>query len=156
MVKAGDGGRIVSVSSRAPRRLAHQLDDIGGEQRFSGYRIYGQSESWRTCSSPTNPAPPDGAASPNCLHPGVATGFGHNNSDLFGRTFGFVLGAIRPFSSGARRETSIFLASSPEPPACQEGTSPQEGGQVSPETYDETAAQGAWRPANLTQLSAAT
>ena len=160
MLKAGDGGRIVSVSSRAHVGSRINFDDIGGEQRFSGYRIYGQSKLANVLFTYELARRLDGSGvSANCLHPGVvATGFGHNNSDLFGRTFGVVLGAIRPFILSPERgaETSIYLASSPEVAGVSgKYFSSKKAIKSSPETYDEAAAQRLWRfSEDLTKPSA--
>jgi NAD(P)-dependent dehydrogenase (short-subunit alcohol dehydrogenase family) len=162
MLKAGDGGRVVNVSSRAHVGSRINFDDIGGEQRYSGYRIYGQSKLANVLFTYELARRLDGSGvSANCLHPGVvATGFGHNNSDLLGRTFSVVLSAIRPFIMSPERgaETSIYLASSPEVAgASGKYFSSKKAIKSSPETYDDAAAQRLWRLSeDLTQPSAAT
>ncbi len=151
MLKANGAGRIVSVSSRAHVGSRIDFDDVQGESRFSGYRIYGQSKLANVLFTYELARRLDGSGvTANCLHPGVvATGFGHNNrDDFFGRTFSVVLKALRPFILSPERgaETSIYLAASPE----IEGVSgkyfaSKKAIPSSPATYDEETALRLWQ-----------
>jgi NAD(P)-dependent dehydrogenase (short-subunit alcohol dehydrogenase family) len=119
LVRESAPARVVSVASRAHSRASINFDDIGGERAFNAYATYGQSKLANILFTYELARRLDGSGvTANCLHPGVvATGFGHNNRiDFYGRAFGVVLTAIRPFLIGPERgaETSIYLASSPE------------------------------------------
>ena len=121
-----------------------------GERKFGGYRIYGQSKLANVLFTYELARRLEGSSvTANCLHPGVvATGFGRNNTDLFGRLFGTVMSGIRPFLMSPERgaETSIHLAASPEVEGVSgkyfSGKKPVRS---SPETYDEAAARRLWQ-----------
>lgn len=119
LVRESAPARVVNVASRAHSRARINFDDIGGERAFNAYAIYGQSKLANILFTYELARRLDGSGvTANCLHPGVvATGFGHSNkADFYGRAFGAVLTAIRPFLISAERgaETSIYLASAPE------------------------------------------
>ena len=118
LLKATGPARVVSVASRAHVGARIDFDDVQGERKFGGYRIYGQSKLANVLFTYELARRLEGSSvTANCLHPGVvATGFGRNNTDLFGRLFGTVMSGIRPFLMSPERgaETSIHLAASPE------------------------------------------
>jgi NAD(P)-dependent dehydrogenase (short-subunit alcohol dehydrogenase family) len=161
-LKANGAARIVSVSSRRARRLAHRL------RRAQASGASAATRSTASRSSPTSlhhelARRLDGSGvTANCMHPGVvATGFGHNNrTDLLGRTFSVALKALRPFILSPERgaETSIYLAASPE----VEGVSgkyfaSKKALPSAPATYDGPAALRLWQLSEqMTQPSAAT
>ncbi len=106
--------RIVNVSSDAHTAGAIAFDDLQGEKKYGGMRIYAQSKLANILFTYALARRLAGkGVTANCLHPGVvATGFGHN-------TPGFVntlLSLARPFLLTAQQgaATSIYLASSPE------------------------------------------
>ncbi len=151
LVRASAPARIVSVSSRAHSRARINFDDVGGERAFNAYAIYGQSKLANVLFTYELARRLEGSGvTATCLHPGVvATGFGHNNrSDFYGRAFGAVLTAIRPFLVSPERgaETSIHLAASPE----VEGVTGKYFANMkpvksSPVSYDEEVAARLWQ-----------
>ena len=151
MLRSTAPARVVSVASRAHTGARIDFDDVHGERKFQGYRIYGQSKLANILFTYELSRRLDGSGvTANCLHPGVvATGFGHNNNvDLFGRAFGVVLTAIRPFLINPERgaETSIYLAASPEVDGVT-GTyfSNKKPVRSSPISYDVDAAARLWQ-----------
>lgn len=151
LLRSSTPARVVNVSSRAHVGRRINFDDVQGERGYQGYRIYGQSKLANVLFTYELARRLDGnGVTANCLHPGVvATGFGHNNrTDLFGRAFGGVLTAIRPFLLSPERgaETSVYLASSPE----VDGVTgkyfvKKKAVASSPESYDEAAASRLWQ-----------
>jgi retinol dehydrogenase-14 len=163
LLKASGPARVVSVSSRAHVGARIDFDDVQGERKFGGYRIYGQSKLANVLFTYELARRLEGdGVTANCLHPGVvATGFGRNNkNDLFGRAFGAVMTGIRPLLTSPERgaETSIHLAASPE----VEGVSgkyfsAKKAVRSSPETYDEATARRLWELSEaMTQRRVAT
>ena len=105
--------RIVSVASDAHKGINMDFDDLMGEKRYQGWRIYGQSKLANILFTVELSKRLAGShVTANSLHPGViASNFGHDSGGLV--AFGVKL--IRPFlkspEDGAK--TTIFLASDP-------------------------------------------
>lgn len=114
-LKAGDRARIVNVSSDAHRMATIDFDDIEGQRRYSGWRMYGQSKLANILFTRELARRLNGAGiTANALHPGfVATRFGHNNSGLTSLAMKALqkVAALTP-EQGA--QTSLYLATSPE------------------------------------------
>ncbi len=114
-LRAGDHARIVNVSSDAHRTAAINFDDIEGERRYSGWRMYGQSKLANVLFTRELARRLQGAGmTANALHPGfVATRFGHNNGGLMGLAMKALqkVAALTP-EQGAH--TSLYLATSLE------------------------------------------
>ena len=151
LVRESGPARIVNVASRAHSRARINFDDVGGERTFNAYSIYGQSKLANILFTYELARRLEGSAiTANCLHPGVvATGFGHNNkTDFYGRAFGVVLTAIRPFLVSPERgaETSIHLAASPEVDGVTgKYFANKKPVQSSPISYDEDVAARLWQ-----------
>ncbi len=111
-------GRIVNVSSSAHTRGAIDFDGLHGERKYSGIAAYGQSKLANVLFTNELARRLDGTGvTANSLHPGVIrTGFGRNNSGIWGALFRVFHVVARPFlltpEQGA--QTSIYLASSPD------------------------------------------
>jgi NAD(P)-dependent dehydrogenase (short-subunit alcohol dehydrogenase family) len=107
--------RIVSVSSAAHFQGKLDFANLQGEQKFSGWKAYGDSKLENVLFTFALARRLAGTGvTANCLHPGfVKTGFADGNSGWFSTVFGIVknLFAI-PVEEGAK--TMIHLASSPE------------------------------------------
>lgn len=105
--------RIVNVASDAHRGISMAFDDLMGEKKWSGWRIYGQSKLANILFTVELAKRLAGSnVTANSLHPGViASNFGHDSGGIV--SFGVKL--IRPFlkntADGAK--TTIFLASDP-------------------------------------------
>mgnify|MGYP001271702904 CR=1 FL=1 len=108
--------RVVNVSSSAHQIGKLNFDDLQSEQKYSPFRVYGQSKmmnivftnelSRRLVTQHAN-------VTANSLHPGaVRTGFGADDKSALN----FIIGMLRPFflSPEQGAQTSIYLASSPE------------------------------------------
>lgn len=114
-MKQSPAARIVNVSSMAHRGPQLNFGDLGGEQRYSGWRAYQQSKlanilfTYRLAESlrGTNIAA-------NCLHPGfVASKFGHNNRGWL--RWGLVVAQkLMAISEDAGARTSVHVATNPE------------------------------------------
>jgi NAD(P)-dependent dehydrogenase (short-subunit alcohol dehydrogenase family) len=113
-LKASAPARIVTVSSRAHRGHRIDLATITGSQDWSMMKAYGRSKLCNILFTRELARRLEGSGvTAMCLHPGlVATGFGHRGGLV---ELGWRLG--RPFMISAERgaETSIFLATVPEP-----------------------------------------
>ncbi len=114
-LRAGDRARIVNVSSDAHRMATIDFDDIEGQRRYNGWRMYGQSKLANILFTRELARRIEGAGmTTNALHPGfVATRFGHNNGGLvsLGMKALQKVAALTP-EQGA--QTSLYLATSPE------------------------------------------
>lgn len=114
-LKAGDHARIVNVSSDAHRMAVIDFDDIEGQRRYNGWRMYGQSKLANILFTRELSRRLQGLGiTANALHPGfVATRFGHNNGGLMGLAMKALqkVAALTP-EQGA--QTSLYLATSPE------------------------------------------
>ena len=114
-LKAGDHARIVNVSSDAHRAAKIDFDDVEGQSRYSGWRMYGQSKLANILFTRELSRRLQGTdVTANALHPGfVATRFGHNNGGLMGLAMKALqkVAALTP-EQGA--QTSLYLATSPE------------------------------------------
>ena len=118
LLKASAPARIINVSSSGHTRGTSAFDGLHGEGKYAGMAVYCQSklanvlftyELARRLAS-------DGVTA-NCLHPGVIrSGFGRNNSGIWGALFRVFHTVARPFllTSEQGAQTSIYLASSPE------------------------------------------
>lgn len=146
LAKESQAARIVNVSSMAHRGRQVDFDDLGGEQRYSGWRAYQQSKLANILFTYRLAAALEGTnVAANCLHPGfVASKFGHNNRGWlrWGMAFAQKLMAISE-EAGAR--TSIHLANEPDIAGvsgsyfvkCRPAKS-------SPESHDPTAQARLW------------
>lgn len=118
LLKTSAPSRIVNVSSSAHTRGTIDFDGLHGERKYSGIAAYGQSKLANVLFTYELARRLDGAGvTANSLHPGVVrTGFGHNNSGIWGALFSVFHTVARPFlltpEQGA--QTSIYLASSPD------------------------------------------
>ncbi len=113
-LEASAPARIVNVSSDAHTAGVIAFDNLQGEKKYGGMRIYAQSKLANILFTFALARRLAGkGVTANCLHPGVvATGFGHNTPGLVNA----VLNLARPFLLTAQQgaATSIYLASSPE------------------------------------------
>ena len=118
LLKASAPSRIVNVSSSAHTRGAIDFDGLRGERKYAGIAAYSQSKLANVLFSNELARRLEGTGvTANSLHPGVIrSGFGHNNSGIWGALFGVFHAVARPFlltpEQGA--QTSIYLASSPD------------------------------------------
>ena len=114
--KTGDV-RIVNVSSGAHTgaRKGINFDDFHSRESYSGFGKYSESKLANILFTYELARQLEGAnVTTTVLHPGfVATGFGHNNSGLFGL---IIKGAQRFLAMSPEKgaETMIYLATSPE------------------------------------------
>ena len=142
----GAPSRIVNVSSEAQRNGQIDFADLQGVQRYFGWRAYAQSKLANVLFTYELARRLEGSeVTANALHPGfVATSFGHNNKDLFGRGIRLAQRiAARTPEHGAR--TSLYLATSPE----VEGVGgkyfvDEKPAPSSPVSYDESVARRLW------------
>ena len=118
LLKTSAPARIINVSSSGHTRGTIDFDSLRGERKYGGIAAYGQSKLANVLFTYEMARRLDGTGvTVNCLHPGVIrTGFGHNNSGIWGALFGVFHTVARPFlltpEQGA--QTSIYLASSPD------------------------------------------
>ncbi|MCH8901307.1 MAG: SDR family oxidoreductase [Chloroflexi bacterium] len=118
LLKASAPARIVNVSSSAHTRGAIDFDGLRGERKYAGIAAYSQSKLANVLFSNELARRLEGTGvTANSLHPGVIrSGFGHNNSGIWGALFRVFHAVARPFlltpEQGA--QTSIYLASSPD------------------------------------------
>ena len=118
LLKTSAPARIVNVSSSAHTRGAIDFDGLRGERKYAGIAAYSQSKLANVLFSNELARRLEGTGvTANSLHPGVIrSGFGHNNSGIWGALFGVFHAVARPFlltpEQGA--QTSIYLASSPD------------------------------------------
>jgi NAD(P)-dependent dehydrogenase (short-subunit alcohol dehydrogenase family) len=114
-LKATANARVVSVSSAAHFQGKLDFANLQGEQKFSGWKAYGDSKLENVLFTFALARRLAGSSvTANCLHPGfVKTGFADGNSGWFSTVFGIVknLFAIS-VEEGAK--TMIHLAASPE------------------------------------------
>ncbi|MCS7060900.1 MAG: SDR family oxidoreductase [Anaerolineae bacterium] len=115
VLKAAGSARVVNVSSDAHRMAKMDFDDIEGQRRYSGWRMYGQSKLANILFTRELARRLQGAPiTANALHPGfVATRFGHNNGGLASLAMKALqkIAALTP-EQGA--QTSLYLATSPD------------------------------------------
>ncbi|MCZ6875957.1 MAG: SDR family oxidoreductase [bacterium] len=149
-LKASSAARIINVASNAHWRGRIDFDDIQGERRYGGWRVYCQSKLANIIFTYELARRLAGSSvTVNTLHPGfVATGFGLNNRGWFGSFVKVAqLAAISP-AEGA--ETMIYLATSPQVTAVSGQYFVKKCAVKSSQaSYDQIAAQRLW------QLSAA-
>jgi NAD(P)-dependent dehydrogenase (short-subunit alcohol dehydrogenase family) len=104
--------RIVNVASDAHRMTSINFDDLQAKQKYSGFRVYGQSKLANILFTKELARRLQGTnVTTNSVHPGlVATGFARNNAGLLNFLFGWIL---RPFARTPEKgaETPIYLAS---------------------------------------------
>jgi retinol dehydrogenase-12 len=137
--------RIVNVSSNAHKGVAVDFDDLNSERGYSGFRVYKISKLENVLFTYELARRLEGKnVTVNCLHPGViASGFGHNNSKVFGVLMSIAGAFMINTVEGAK--TSVYLASSPDVEgvtgkyfdACKEKRS-------SPQSQDAEAARRLW------------
>lgn len=110
--------RIVNVSSELHRRGYGDgrmaFDDLNGEQRYGGWKAYGQAKLANVLFTRELANRLDGSGvTANALHPGVvATEFGHNNRTGW---MPWLQAMYRPFCRSAEKgaQTPVWLASEP-------------------------------------------
>ena len=118
LLKASAPSRIINVSSSGHTRGTIDFDGLRGERKYSGIAAYGQSKLANVLFANELARRLAGTGvTANSLHPGVIrTGFGRNNSGIWGALFRVFHVVARPFlltpEQGA--QTSIYLASSPD------------------------------------------
>lgn len=109
------GARIVNVSSAAQGRARLNLNDLQGEQPYSGMHAYSQSKLANVLFTRELARRLKGrGVTVNALHPGVVrSNFGNGTKGMLGVLFPVLkrLTGISP-ESGAR--TSVYLATSPD------------------------------------------
>ncbi len=113
VLKKSAPARIVNVSSGAHVDQSVSFDDLQRKQKYSSWRVYGESKLMNILFTRSLAKRLDGSGvTVNALHPGfVATSFGHGKGMMgFFTKIAQKLLAISP-QEGA--QTSIFLASSP-------------------------------------------
>jgi retinol dehydrogenase 12 len=145
-LKASAPARIVNVASAAHGGARINFADVQGQQRYSGWRAYGQSKLANLLFTYELARRLEGTGvTANALHPGfVATNFGRNNRGLVALIVrASQLAAISP-EQGA--QTIIYLATAPE----VEGISgkyfvKQRVVPSSEASYDRDAAQRLWQ-----------
>jgi NAD(P)-dependent dehydrogenase (short-subunit alcohol dehydrogenase family) len=107
--------RIVTVSSGAQARGRIDVDDLQGEQNYSGQRAYSQSKLANVMFTYELARRLEGTGvTATVLHPGVVrTSFGAEDQAAH---FGFVIRAARPFMKTPAQGavTPVYLASSPQ------------------------------------------
>ena len=139
--------RIVTVSSGAQARGRIDVDDLQGEQNYSGQRAYSQSKLANVMFTYELARRLEGTGvTATVLHPGVVrTSFGAEDQAAH---FAFVIRAARPFMKTASQGavTPVYLASSPE----VEGVTGRYYANRKPQTsstasYDNTAAARLWQ-----------
>ena len=108
--------RVVTVSSGAQSMGKIDFDDLMGERKYSGQAAYNQSKLANVMFTYELARRLEGTGvTANALHPGVtSTGFGSEDT---ARGWGPLIAVMRPFMQSPKRgaETSVYLASSPEP-----------------------------------------
>jgi NAD(P)-dependent dehydrogenase (short-subunit alcohol dehydrogenase family) len=144
-LKASAPARIINVASDVHRYGTLDFDDLQGERRYRGFRMYGRTKLANIVFSYELARRLDGTGvTVNCLHPGaVATGLGRNNGVLAKAAYSLLAPFLRSPERGA--ETVVYLASSPD----VEGVTgkyfidcrPRES---SRESYDDSAARHLW------------
>lgn len=106
--------RVVNVASAAHQGARLEFENLQGERRFSGYRIYGRSKLavlLETYQFARRTA--DAGVTVNALHPGfVATRFAQNNKGVVGGAT-HLLAALFGINPDRGAQTSIFLVSDP-------------------------------------------
>jgi retinol dehydrogenase-12 len=114
LLRASGPSRIVNVASEAHRRGRVDFDDLQS-RNYSSFRVYSTSKLENilfTRELSRRLAESGSQVTANCLHPGViASGFGRNNSGLFGLLARLAAPFLSTPLKGAR--TSIHVASSP-------------------------------------------
>ena len=114
-LKATPNSRVVSVSSAAHFQGKLDFANLQGEQKFSGWKAYGDSKLENVLFTFALARRLAGSSvTATCLHPGfVKTGFADGNAGWISTVFGIAknLFAITP-EAGAK--TMIHLASSPD------------------------------------------
>ncbi|MEN9934728.1 MAG: hypothetical protein RLZZ387_1307 [Chloroflexota bacterium] len=114
MLRASAPARIINVSSEAHRMGRMDFADVERRRGYSAWGAYGQSKLANILFTTelTRRLAGTGVTA-NALHPGfVATGFGKNNSGLWGWLLG--LAQVMAISPEEGAKTTIYLASSPE------------------------------------------
>ncbi len=118
-VRASAPARIVNVSSHAHKQARNGLDfdDLQSTRRYRGFAVYSKSKLANILFTRELARRLDGSGvTVNALHPGfVASRFGRDGDT--GRLGDVAMLLTRPFaiSSEQGAQTSIFLASSPDP-----------------------------------------
>lgn len=114
LLKQSAPARIVNVSSTAHLGSTINFDNLQGEKRYSGPRLYGQSKFANVLFTYALAHRLAGSGvTANCLHPGVvATGFGHNTPGLLKLAVTLIKPLLITPEQGAA--TTIHLASSPK------------------------------------------
>ncbi|MEH3119157.1 MAG: SDR family oxidoreductase [Methylorubrum populi] len=111
---AAPRARIVNLASAAHTRGRIDVEDLGGERRYSAMKAYAQAKLGNvlfTCALARRLA--GSGVTVNAVHPGVvASDFARNTNGLLG----FAWGLIRPFliSTEAGARTSLHVATAPE------------------------------------------
>jgi len=111
LLRQGHAARVINVASEAHRGAMLDLDDLQGEQNYSGFRAYQRSKLANILFSNQLARRLKGEkVTSNSLHPGfVASGFGHNNT---GRLSGLLKLSQKLFAISSEKgaQTSIYLA----------------------------------------------
>ena len=114
LLVSGDSSRIINVASDAHKGNSIHFDDLNREEKYSGFRVYGESKLANIMFTyALDRRMADKNVTVNAVHPGfVASGFGKNNSLPVRLLMSFFHLFARSSEKGA--ETSIYLASSLE------------------------------------------
>ena len=143
LLKSSSPSRIVNVASSAERFGRINLEDLGDEKGYNGYRAYNRSKLANLLFTYELAKRLKGTGvSANCLHPGVViTALGRKNMVGFHRFVRLV--AISAEKAAA---TPIYLAASPE----VEGVSgkyfiKEKETKSSKKSYDESLGQRLWK-----------
>lgn len=114
LLKASAPARIVNVASEAHRAVSLNFDDLHGEQRYNGWKAYGQSKLANISFTYELARRLEGTGvTVNAVHPGgVNTGLFDHVSGATGRIVRLFTFLMRTPEKGA--ETVLWLASAPE------------------------------------------
>jgi NAD(P)-dependent dehydrogenase (short-subunit alcohol dehydrogenase family) len=114
-LKNTPNARVVSVSSAAHTSGKLDFENLQGEQKFNGWKVYSDSKLENALFTFALARRLAGTGvTANCLHPGfVKTSFGEGNSGIFSVVLGIAKNLFA-ISIEAGAQTMIHLASSPD------------------------------------------
>lgn len=146
LLRSSRPSRIVNVASGAHRGATIDFDDIGGRERFSGWRAYQQSKLANLLFTRELARRLEGTGvTVNALHPGYV------NSQIFrdeGWRGAIMRRAARAFAVSPERgaQTSLYLATSPDVEGMTGGYFAKRArARSSPASHDEAAARLLWQ-----------
>lgn len=145
-LKEGAPARIVTVASEAHRGARIDPAQLAGQQDWSTYKAYGRSKLCNILFTRELAARLSGSGVvATCLHPGVvATELGNRGGGLI--SLGWRLGKLFMLSPEKGAETSIFLATVPDPERFHGAyVIRKEVAQPSPAARDDDLARRLWQ-----------